>query len=349
MSLPLRIVSGGLSLRISVGLWSFLLLLAMAVPGTAMPLRWPTPNPAWLQGEPPEAYLQPTASGRLESALFGCVRNGGRRFHEGIDLKAIEHDRQRESTDPVFSVLPGVVVYINRVAGHSSYGIYVVIEHPDQQPALHTVYAHLRSVRSDLRPGQRVAAGEQIGVLGRTAGGYTIPRSRAHLHFEMGFRLTDDFQRWFDRQGFGSPNRHGRFNGMNMLGFDPLDFYEQYRSGEVSSFRSYLQNRPVAYTLRITTTRIPDFIRRYPTLLARPLPASGVQGWEIGFTWYGLPVRWYPLGARQGRREGLLELLMVDEDLLRANACRQTVVWERGDAVIGPQTRRIMALLFGYE
>ena len=49
-------------------------------------LIWPTPNPAFQNGKPIEAYVQATVSGRVESGLFGCVRNGGSRFHEGLDL-----------------------------------------------------------------------------------------------------------------------------------------------------------------------------------------------------------------------------------------------------------------------
>ena len=64
-------------------------------------LIWPTPNPAFQNGKPIEAYVQATVSGRVESGLFGCVRNGGSRFHEGLDLYPIKRDGRGEAVDPV--------------------------------------------------------------------------------------------------------------------------------------------------------------------------------------------------------------------------------------------------------
>ena len=90
-------------------------------------LVWPTPNQAFLKGEPIEAFVQPTASGEIKSGLFGCVREGGRRFHEGLDLFPIERDARGEAKDLIFSVLPGRVVYVNDRPGWSSYGRYVVV------------------------------------------------------------------------------------------------------------------------------------------------------------------------------------------------------------------------------
>lgn len=336
------------SLKVGALFLCGLSLGAFGVGAQPLPLTWPTPNSAWLEGRGQEDFLQPTASGNLHSALFGCVRrnaDGSPRFHEGLDLKSIQRDRRGESTDPIFAILPGVVVHVSRVAGHSSYGIYVVIEHQDIHPPIHSMYAHLRSVDESIRPGVRVREGQQIGIMGRTAGGYTIPRERAHLHLEMGFRITDDFQRWFDQQGFGSPNRHGRFNGMNLVGFDPLDFFTKYRAGEVRSVLDYLRAEPVGFTLQVNSRKVPDFIQRYPHLLGRPIPAGGPRAWEIDFTWYGLPVRWTPLTTSPGER-GEVRVVWYDEELMTANACRRTLLIRRGQPVLGAHTERVLELLF---
>ena len=109
-------------------------------------LVWPTPNPAFQNGEPIEAFVQPTASGKKESGLFGCVRNNGRRFHEGLDLYPVARDKRGEALDTVYAVLSGRIVYINKVAGHSSYGRYIVIEHDQESPAFYTLYAHLARI-----------------------------------------------------------------------------------------------------------------------------------------------------------------------------------------------------------
>ena len=193
----------------------FRLLTVLCVPFQAhASLIWPTPNPAFQNGKPVEAYVQPTESGRVESGLFGCVRNGGSRFHEGIDLYPIKRDGSGEAVDPVYAVLPGRVVHANRNSGYSTYGRYVVIEHDQETPAYHTLYAHLASVGDAIIPGARVESGYVLGIMGRSAN-YTIPRSRAHVHFEIGFRLTDDFEKWYTDQKFDSQNRHGIWNGMN--------------------------------------------------------------------------------------------------------------------------------------
>lgn len=297
-------------------------VMLVAEPG----IVWPTPNPAFQEGRPVEDFIQPTASGRIESGLFGCTRNDGARFHEGIDLFPIFRDRNREATDPIYAVLPGRVAYINNIAGHSSYGRYIIVEHPQVTPAVHTLYAHMRSFAPGLEVGSPVEAGTVLGVMGRSAGGYTIPRERAHLHFEIGFRFSDRFQRWFDEQGFGSRNHHGVWNGMNMVGIDPLDFYTQLRNGSVATIRQYLQSEPVAAVLRVHRAQTPDFVQRYPALLKRPLDRNReLAGWDIHFTWYGLPLLWDPLYRDEGVRgnAGSVQILRYNRTLIDANRCRR--------------------------
>lgn len=259
-----------------------------------LPLVWPTPNTAFLEGRPLEDFLQPTSSGRIESALFGCVRNGGQRFHEGIDLKSIQRDRQGRPTDPIFAIMPGRVAYVNRVGGNSGYGIYVVMEHIEMGLRFYTLYSHLARVEPSIREGATLRQGDVLGLMGNTAGGYSIPLSRAHLHLEIGFQLSDNFNSWFQRQGYGSRNHHGNWNGMNLVGFDPLDFYRKMLSGEVRGVRGYLQQHPVAFRLRVRHPEIPDFVRRNPGMVDGSIPA-GLAGWEVDFSWFGLPLRWLPI------------------------------------------------------
>ena len=113
-------------------------------------LIWPTPNPAFQEGKPLETFIQPTSSGKIESGLFGCVRNNGHKFHEGIDLYPLHRDQYGEAKDVIYSVLPGRVVHVSKVAGHSSYGRYVVVLHDAEAPSFHTLYSHLASVAEEL-------------------------------------------------------------------------------------------------------------------------------------------------------------------------------------------------------
>jgi murein DD-endopeptidase MepM/ murein hydrolase activator NlpD len=89
---------------------------------------------------------------------------GYRRFHAGIDIGA-------PTGQGIVAVLPGVVVTAGPMG---TYGNLVVIDHGN---GFATAYGHQSRVL--VRTGQRVAAGERIGLVGAT-GAATGP----HLHFE---------------------------------------------------------------------------------------------------------------------------------------------------------------------
>jgi murein DD-endopeptidase MepM/ murein hydrolase activator NlpD len=90
--------------------------------------------------------------------------HGDRRAHLGVDYAA-------PTGTAVRSVADGVVSFVGRQGG---YGNVVFIQHRDNKL---TVYAHLS--RMDVRQGQRVSQGDNIGAVGCT-GTCTGP----HLHFE---------------------------------------------------------------------------------------------------------------------------------------------------------------------
>jgi murein DD-endopeptidase MepM/ murein hydrolase activator NlpD len=96
------------------------------------------------------------------SSMFGRRRNS---WHRGIDIKA-------EHGTVIFASAAGVVV----TAGiEPRYGRVVKIEHDDGYV---TVYAH--NEENLVEAGNRVAAGDPIGTIGRTG------RATAHhLHFEI--------------------------------------------------------------------------------------------------------------------------------------------------------------------
>ena len=306
-----------------VGYFLVALLLSSSA-GAFDRIVWPTPNAAFSEGADLDAFVQPTASGRIESGLFGCVRNGGSRFHEGLDLYPILRDKRGEALDPVYSILPGRIAYINRTSGHSSYGRYVVVHHAESSPPVHTLYAHLASVEESLAVDQSVDAGATLGTMGRSAT-YSIPKSRAHLHFEIGFRLTDSFDEWYQDQGYKSRNRHGSWNGMNLVSVDPLAFFEAIRSGEVSTVYQYLEKIPVVARIRIYTTEIPFFVREHPRLAIRPYRDREVVGWDIGFTRYGVPKEWIPrfAGEIAEEAEGSIQVLAYDPDIFSGKRCRR--------------------------
>jgi peptidoglycan LD-endopeptidase LytH len=313
-------------------------------------ISWPTPSTAYLEGRPWESFIQPTASGVAESGLYGCVRSSGGQFHEGIDIKPVSRDRRGEATDPIFAVMAGVVSHISRQPGNSSYGRYIVIEHTEQSPAVFTLYAHLASIAPGLTVGTRVERDQTIGVMGRSASGYAIPKDRAHLHFEIGLWLTRDFQGWYNWKKFGSRNEHGLFNGMNLVGINPLDFYDQLRARRVDNFQQYLAQLQPLLRVRVATKRIPDFIERYPALRLKPLPGDGaVGGWEVAFNEMGVPFAWTPLTAMEmlGFAPNEIRVVEANEPLLKRHRCKSLVFTKRGKPTIGKDLETVVQLLFG--
>ncbi len=309
---------------------------------------WPTESTAYFDGKHYAEYTQATASGNAESALFGCTRNGGRRFHEGIDIAPELPRRRGEATDPVVAVGDGRVVYVNSVAGNSSYGRYLVIEHDTVNLGFHTLYAHMS--RISVESGQRVSKGDTVGIMGRSAGGYVIPQSRAHLHFEMGLRLSDRFQDWYDRQDFGSENHHGIYNGLNLVSWDPLDYYNWQVQNPGKDLMRYFQQMPVGFILRVRHGSTPDFLRRYPALIENISGKGELIGWEIHFTAWGLPVAWKALGensALANAAPGEVRLEAYDPEAISAYACRGMVSNSNGQYRLGNGSLRIVKLLFG--
>lgn len=311
-------------------------------------ISWPTPNDAWEKGKGYESWVQPTVSGEPESGLFGSVRSSGTQFHEGLDIRPVSRDRRGEPTDRVTAAMDGVVRNISSRAGESSYGRYIVVEHPGVSPAVYTLYAHLARIEPGIVAGLAVKRGQVLGTMGHSSGGYTIPTDRAHLHFEIGLMLTQDFQSWYNWKKFGSPNQQGNWNGMNLMGIDPRDFLEKWRAKRVANFEEYFSRKEPAVRLRVVTTRVPDFIRRYPALLRVPINGI-VGGWEVQCDVTGLPYSWKPLTAMEvvGLRAGSVQILEVDNGALRRFRGKSLIRQRGGKPEPGQDLNTMLQLVFG--
>ena len=313
--------------------------------------QWPTPNKAWEQGRPIDDFIQATVSGDPESGTFGCVRSGGNQFHEGLDIKALHRDRYGEPTDLISAAMAGVIRYVNPRPGDSNYGRYIVIEHPDLVPAVYTLYAHLARIEPGIRPGVSVQAGQVIGLMGRSEGSLAIPKERAHMHFEIGLRVCDNFDAWYRLRGFGSPNDHGVWNGMNLMGIDPLDFLRQWRTRRVDDFQQYFDARRAVVRVRVVTDRVPDFIQRYPSLLRKPISVGLglVGGWEVDCDSTGLPFGWTPLTQAEvaGQRPNSVQVLSVDSASVHAFRCKSLVKMRHGAYEPGAYLETMLQQVFG--
>ena len=61
-----------------------------------------------------------------------------------------------------------------------------------------TRYIHLDTIRKELHPGRRVAAGELIGTVGRTG----VVEDFPHLHFGLSLRAPNGTERYVDPEPF---------------------------------------------------------------------------------------------------------------------------------------------------
>jgi murein DD-endopeptidase MepM/ murein hydrolase activator NlpD len=225
----------------------------------------------------------------------------------------------------------------------------VILEHPDVTPGVYTLYAHLARIAPGLKVGDRVARSQALGLMGHSSGATPIPVLRSHVHFEIGVMITRDFQSWYERRKFGSRNEHGPWNGMNLMGIDPLDFFNQWRAGKLNTVQDYFAKMETAVTLRIATRRTPDFVTRYPTLLTKPLPMGLVEGWEVRFNWTGVPFAWTPLSAAEvaGLAFEQPRLVDVNAELEKRQRSKTLAVSRRGAWEPGKDLTNVLQQLFG--
>lgn len=304
----------------------------------------PTDQQRLLDLEPAQV-LQPTASGRPESGMFGSVRTssrGGASHHEGIDIAATRRDRAGRPLDDVHAVADGRVAYVSRHSGNSNYGVYVVLLHADPIGDVYTLYAHLAQPAVGLAPGRAVRAGEVIGRMGNTPSSI-IPMANAHLHFEAGLIVNARFGLWFSAQRL-KPD-HGVYHGWNLLGVDPMAFLRLQRErGDAFDFIDSIRATGRAFDIVAGVRARPDYFRRYPALwTGDPFRGPAVV---MACAQNGLPLaarNATPEEVQQlGRRKALVR--NVDESVLGRNGCR-LVARKDGSWVLGSNGDRWLEIL----
>lgn len=286
-----------------------LFLCLTALPLGATDIVWPTTMDR-SSIRSPQDYLQPTVSGKTESGSFGMVREDGKRFHEGIDIRPAKTNADGEPLDLVLAAMDGQVAYLNANV-NGPYGRYVVLHHSAAEIPVYTLYAHLAKIEPTLKTAQPIRRGTVIGLMGRTSAGVSpITKDRSHLHFEVGLMLSTGFNRWYAAQPENkqSPNLHGLYNGQNLIGMDPLLILGQPKVDILAALRS----QPTALTIGLRTNKMPDFVQNYPALMRGD--ASRAAGWYIEFSWQGMPVRWTALDAKSPQLPaGRWRLLEIDQ------------------------------------
>lgn len=119
-----------------------------------------------------KGYVKPIADPITVTSEFGWRTSpitAAQEFHNGIDLV------NGNPNTPIFASADGEVIVAGDASYFDWYGNWTVIKHAD---GMFTGYAH--QSRVDVSIGQKVTAGQQIGLMGATG-----PVTGPHLHFQF--------------------------------------------------------------------------------------------------------------------------------------------------------------------
>ncbi|MBO35549.1 MAG: hypothetical protein CMO64_05095 [Verrucomicrobiales bacterium] len=297
-------------------------------PAPSLPLAFqlPTTNRALLAKGGEQTFFTKTGPEKhWSSGAYGCVRNSGGSMHEGIDIRSLSRDKAGEAIDTVMAAAPGKVAFANRRSGASSYGKYLVLLHEGEKLEVYTLYAHLKSIETRLLPGVKVAAGEVVGVMGRTAN-HDIPKERAHLHFEIGFVGSRDFDSWMKRH-YKDPNfnKFGNWHGYNLLGLDP-SIILRARSDPDYQFATVVAGLPELMRLRVRGSKLPLALRLSGLMVTTPHgEIANPAGYEIAVNANGTPIRIHPLPKWPGTTKARYELASVNNEIATKHRCRKLI------------------------
>jgi murein DD-endopeptidase MepM/ murein hydrolase activator NlpD len=274
-----------------------LCLLLAAGPAWAFRPTLPTDNDALFRGKQEQFYMftnrdfEGRKSYPWQGGTYGFSRNperiGGEiletKFHEGIDVSPVRRDASGEPLDDVRAIESGRVVHVSRAERDSNYGFYAVVRHEVEGTPVYTIYAHLASV--DVEPGQNVTKGARLGRLGYSGAG--IDKRRAHLHLEIAVLWHDQFETWH-AANFPTPNKHGIYNGINMMGLDVAELFLAQRKNPGLTLPQFVRGQKPFFRVQIPDSPHFQLPRRYPWLVDGG--TRDARSWIVAFTAAGFPV-----------------------------------------------------------
>lgn len=103
--------------------------------------------------------------------------NGGTRPHKGVDINIGSGNEDLGA--PVYVTHDGVIERIGRDGDGNGGGNRVRVRSDNSEIA--TYYMHMDTIMPDLKVGDRVSEGQQVGTIGKTGVGITD----VHLHYEI--------------------------------------------------------------------------------------------------------------------------------------------------------------------
>ncbi|WP_170164574.1 M23 family metallopeptidase [Sinomicrobium pectinilyticum] len=137
--------------------------------------------------------IAPSSAGNYKGGTYGYTRNGGTKFHDGMDIVA-------EPNSKLYSMYDGVVISIRTSfsAGQyaaDSYGNFVMIKSIVNNKVVYLKYNHLNSVNSEIKVGTQVEQGAVIGTTGTTgnaAANGVVPHTHIQARNEDGESIDPD-------------------------------------------------------------------------------------------------------------------------------------------------------------
>ncbi|MFT5407635.1 MAG: murein DD-endopeptidase MepM/ murein hydrolase activator NlpD [Verrucomicrobiales bacterium] len=259
----------------------------------------PTKNRALFTPHESQYYMYTTRTFEGRSSKpwtggkFGYVRNPIRtkdgivytKFHEGVDIRPHARDKSGNPLDKVHAISRGVVAYVSSISGRSNYGKYIVVEHDWGYGKFYSLYAHLMT--TSVKQGQAVGPGSVLGRLGYTGSG--IDRTRAHLHLEINMVINTGYKKWHDRH-FNSPNYHGLYNGLNLVGIDVAGLYKAHKANPNITIPQFIARMTPYFRVVVPKTGRLEVLGNYPWLGRNMAQARNNPSWEISFSSSGVPL-----------------------------------------------------------
>lgn len=328
---------------------TLVLLLLAAGPARAFQPALPTANDALFRGTPEKFYMftDRTFEGRKshpwEGGTYGFSRSperiGGRvvhtRFHEGMDIAPVRRDASGEPLDEVKAIEDGRVVHTSHSSTDSNYGRYIVVGHEVEGTPIYTIYAHMASI--EVKPGQKVVKGTPLGRLGYTGAG--IDRRRAHLHLEMALLWHDRFETWH-AANFPTPNKHGIYNGINMMGLDLAQFYLAQRQNRELTLPQFVRGQKPFFRVQIPDSPHFQLPGRYPWLVRGE--ARDQKSWIVSFTAAGLPVAVEPSAQAVAAPR---VVWAAPSKAPYGKVTRSLLAGAKGEARLGESGKKLLSLL----
>lgn len=291
-------------------------------------------------------YYVGTVGRTWQSGTFGCVRSDGQQMHEGLDIKCVRRDKKGEPIDDILAAADAQVAYINSRAHLSNYGNYIILRHSIEGLEIYSLYAHLSAIRSGLKTGQNVKAGETIGTMGRTSNTrQRISQERAHLHFEINLLVNDRFLAWHKKNFPGQRNDHGVWNGRNILALDPRAlFLAQKQLGSKFSLKDHIQNQTALCRVLVRDNEFP-YVKRYAGLIEPARRSVNATAYELVLNANGIPVKIIPRSAAESGKGTRFQLLAVNPTEFNRSPCRKLIRQRNGRWEIAPAGMELLDLL----